>query len=507
MTPQFLFLVQFILIAVLTTFPTAGLWGNSGMNWRTTFGPYGFCVHGNVSTIPTRCFNPLWVALLPRSMQAEAYEIYNDESYEQKICIRSDFPKQKCKYNNLVGNCYARSEPLPPGKSHYDECIFPPRIYMGVQGCASNQISELDSDGIRVCTECQEKDTLTCEVKGLLSPPLSYQTRCGISIRYKEGMCAPSVLDQSVKIVGNVTSDRAQSTLIAMQQEGNAAFACALIGLIISVLAVYVYPFGYRNIPGRKFFVRATNGIAMEDYWTGIWHSDCNSCQTQFIQTERTLAKFPTNHIVLWACACGTLCLLQIVMIATSATLFDIWVNRDGASRMSAWGARHLEYTEYTQTLQGSRLSASFKSSRKTLNGAVIGCLIPLWVLGSYNLCRLLGQLRISIKLAQRLCHRDAAEDQIAESQQNRNISSFKTAPKNPLQEVIDNIGSAPTPPAVPITMQMWQREKVEGEPEVANVPPDFAGSEIDGTSFCVECGKKLPGVGKFCPHCGSRIA
>ena len=72
---------------------------------------------------------------------------------------------------------------------------------------------------------------------------------------------------------------------------------------------------------------------------------------------------------------------------------------------------------------------------------------------------------------------------------------------------LIDNIGSAPTPPAVPITMQMWQREKVEGEPEVANVPPDFAGSEIDGTSFCVECGKKLPGVGKFCPHCGSRIA
>ena len=108
----------------------------------------------------------------------------------------------------------------------------------------------------------------------------------------------------------------------------------------------------------------------------------------------------------------------------------------------------------------------------------MVGCLVPFWVLGIFNLCRLLGQLRISIKLVQRHNRRNAA-DQIAESQQNRNIPSFKTAPKNPPQEVINNIGSAPTPPAVPITMQMWQREKVEGEPEVANVPPDFAGSEI----------------------------
>ena len=77
-TTSCIYLVQTILLSVLLSL--GAQWEACNWEWEAskeyTFGPWGFCVKGDQSTIPTRCMNPATPG---------AYGLHE---YTQKICLQ-----------------------------------------------------------------------------------------------------------------------------------------------------------------------------------------------------------------------------------------------------------------------------------------------------------------------------------------------------------------------------------------------------------------------------------
>eukprot|EP00942_MAST-04A_sp_MAST-4A-sp1_P014852 g14852.t1 len=405
------YLFQIILLSCMVSF--GNMWASSKMGKNTaivaealsnsptsfTFGPYGYCVIGNSSTIPTRCFNP-----------NKAEEYTKKHTAIQKICFDKSESYLKTCSEWCSQNCYSAkflkeikktdkkkrafcawdntheiyiNEHGYKWEDGYKCCnAFTPRKYMPTSGCDISNYRAIE-----------------CKVAGVLSPPLKEETASDkfLTDSIVDGqpeICQPSLHDYTIevddicsveleklmptlmptldkkeqqKLMERACIYKAKSTtnklftldqvdpqyiqpIMKMQNMGNAAIIYVILGTIFSFISMYFNPFGHENIPMRKKIIGVIYGNeAKETFATGICYCtflQCGCCISNYRRINFSLAKVPKNMLRSWMCLCILLLLLQALSILNIVELLQFW-NNEGMLHMVGFASKYISVYDY----------------------------------------------------------------------------------------------------------------------------------------------------------------
>ena len=456
------YLFQIILLSCMVSF--GNMWASSKMGKNTaivaerglsnsptsfTFGPYGYCVIGNSSTIPTRCFNPnkaeeytkkhtaIQKLCFDKAVQSESYlktcsEWCSRNCYSAKFLkeIKKTDKKKRafCDWDNTLEKYI--------NEDGYNCCnAFTPRKYMPTSGCDISHYRAIE-----------------CKVAGVLSPPLKEETASDklLTDSIVDGqpeICQPSLHDYTIEIddICSVELEKlmplmtafnkeeqqkliekacresiikANSTtnklftldqvdpqyiqpIMKMQNMGNAAIIYVILGTIFSFISMYFNPFGHENIPMRKKIIGVIYGNeAKETFETGICYctflqSGC--CISNYKRINFSLAKVPKNMLRSWMCLCILLLLLQALSILNIVELLQVW-NNEGVLHMVGFASKYISVYDY-QSGYGKTFSGKLQIHEGNPGGYYTLLLIPFFVIGGLQFLHLLYACTISINL------------------------------------------------------------------------------------------------------------
>ena len=509
-----LFVIQLVLICFITTyswenmrnFGNTEVTGNTPLGPYLTVGPYGFCITGNMSTIPTRCFNPI---------RAEDYE---KKTFVQKLCFqRNKSVAGLC--NCITSESYNHAKTLVC-KGRYSQGHYNPRYFMMESGCGTDEIPSVDMDGVSGCKKCEE--VIECTVHGILTPPLNRMTGCDKRSSMLD-ICQPSVFDTTVEIGTRILSISTNSStnssftrehvapltlrqvnpvyinaISKMQDMGNAAFTCMILGVMFSFVATYFSPFGHENMPMRKMLISVMHGKqAGKEFQTGTCY--CTDCC--FIYKKIDLKRVPKPMVIVWMCLYFFLLLFESLAMLTTIYLVSFWLD-EGVPRMQGFARTYLNIYKYY----------GGKTFTGTLDGKVCGhddpfCLWHVrgfigsfWAIGGLMFFHLLSMFILSVNL---VCNKAGPIG--TELKQGEVGLECTESPSKPTLAAPDrnswSLGALFYSP-------QWNATDEPNAPDRSSRSPDSVEIQMDkndGRVQCYHCQNYYFQNYNFCPHCGTR--